>query len=155
MYEMLANQYFLARNFTGALAIFEKLVTSRKVTREVHKKLIICYTETNQLDKALLYFNKLIKKDITLIVNTDIEDEDCPCMEIIEKVHQNPQKYENDFNINLALGILWLYCSIENSLSYLQKAAEMADGKQTMFSELLEDSINIINIYKNTITKRG
>ena len=48
----------------------------------------------------------------------------------------------------MSLGILWLYCDIQNSIYYLNKAKNISDC-----DENLQEIINIITNYSKNINK--
>lgn len=127
MSEMLANHYFLVRNYNEATILYEQLNEEKKASKKIRKKLIICYVVTKQIDKALDEFVSLIEEDINYIIETDMNNEDCPCYEIIPDIKTNKIIF-NQFEKEIALGILWLYCEIQNSLmhfkTYLSKNKE-------------------------------
>ncbi|MFA8344395.1 MAG: tol-pal system YbgF family protein [Rhodothermaceae bacterium] len=121
MSEMLANQYFMARNFISAESEYEKYVISKPDSLLAKKKLIICYTENGKIDKALKLFNDVISIQIQIITSTDLIKDDCPCPEIIKRIIEINDGAESA-DVLIQLGILWLYCNPETSLSYFEKA---------------------------------
>lgn len=135
MSEMLGNQYFMARNYLGAIEELEPLNNENKAVR---RKLIICYVQANQMDKALDYFYSLVKEDVRFIMDADPVFDDCPCPEIVTQFDESGA-FPNSTNSNLANGILWLYCDTNNSLKYLEKAKEDFPEK-----EQISKSIKII-----------
>jgi len=118
MSEMLGNQYFMIRKFAEAIPIFESVLEKDTSNISIVKKLILCYIYTNQLEKAFNYFSALVMMDISTISDTDLEKDDCPCKEIIEHVERISANYLNEESLNLALGMLWLYCNPKNSLKF-------------------------------------
>jgi len=120
MSEMLANHYFMIRNFNNAIELYERVVEKNGPTKSIQKKMIICYVKTNQIDKAAEEFSKLVENDVGFIINTDLVNDDCPCSELIYEL-------ENDFiNLSssereLALGIIWLYCDKNKSVEFLKE----------------------------------
>lgn len=121
MSEMLANQYFMARNFISAESEYEKCIISKPDSLLAKKKLIICYTENGKIDKALKLFNDVISIQIQIITSTDLIKDDCPCPEIIKRIIEINDGAESA-DVSIQLGILWLYCNPETSLSYFEKA---------------------------------
>lgn len=120
MNEMLGNQYFLARRFQDATNQFEKALLTNPSNTNVKKKLIICYLQVNEIRMATKIFEDLISEDISIILNSDPDKDDCPCLKMIselENFHSNLTENEK----NAALGILWLYCDIINSKKYFNK----------------------------------
>ena len=119
---MLANHYFLVRNFLSAKTIFENIVAKDSANKLAAKKLIVCYVTSGEIDKALNLFLSLIKSDIDFIINTDIKAGDCPCTDIISEIENQSSVFKNEVEKTSALGILWLYCSLEKSIEFFKKA---------------------------------
>lgn len=124
MSEMLANHYFQLRNFSLAERLYEKLNTNRAPNLRVLKKLIICQTQTQKIEKALIEFSELISIDISIILNSNIKEDDCPCNDLIFKIESGEIKYITDELTFIALGILWAYCNIKTSLNYFKMALD-------------------------------
>jgi tetratricopeptide (TPR) repeat protein len=142
MSEMLANHYFLIRNFSSAKSIYENILEKNLNNKAIKKKLIICYIITGEIDKALRLFTSLIQEDIDYIINTNPSSEDCPCPELISKVENEDKFLSKKADKLAALGMLWLYCSLEKSLEYF-KEAEIMYPNDKRFKE-----INLILINK-------
>lgn len=121
MSEMLANQYFMARNFISAENEYERYILSKPDNLLAKKKLIICYTENGKIDKALELFNSVITVQIQIITSTDLIKDDCPCPEIIKRIVEINTNIESP-DVLIQLGILWLYCNPDTSLTYFEKA---------------------------------
>jgi tetratricopeptide (TPR) repeat protein len=120
MSEMLANQYFMARKYDDAVPLFERLVSKNPQNLRVKKKLVICYTQTGQIERAVALVLELLRRSPRVILDTDIDSEDCPCPELTERMErrlQGTQPTVTDLN---QLGILYLYCDLEASLQYFQ-----------------------------------
>ena len=118
--EMLGNKYFLARNYKNAAKNFQHTLQTDPINKSVRKKLIICYTQTGQIQKAFENFYMLVKEDLNFIIETDIVADDCPCPELIEK-YGNVLPYEKDsFDMKLMLAMLWLYCDAKKSLEFFK-----------------------------------
>jgi len=133
---MLANHYFLNRNFISAKSIYESILDKDSTNKSIRKKLIICDVTTGEIDKALDLFLALIKTDIDFIINTKTDSEDCPCPYIISEIENQEKLFNNEIEITAALGILWLFCSLEKSIVYFKKA-EMTDPKEERFKEII------------------
>ena len=86
MSEMLANHYFLNRNFLSAKSIYESILEKDSTNKSIKKKLTVCYVTTGEVDDALRLFINQIKDDIDFVMNSDIKSDDCPCPEIISKI---------------------------------------------------------------------
>ena len=109
MFEMLGNQLFLVRNYSRAVEMLEKGLWNDPKNKYIRRKLIICYTQIGEINKALDNFLWLIKKDIHFIIDIDPIADDCPCSELVfdseAKLHENPKS----INLLIISGILWLY----------------------------------------------
>ena len=142
MHKMLANQYFITRNYPAAVKELEFFLGSNPKDKSSRKKLIISYIQTQNVNKALVVFTDLIMEDINFIMDTDLTENYCPCPELIFE-------YENDFNkenisqVTLILGILWLYCNIKKSYEYFEKVLAVNPENKTV--------IKIINKLRTTI----
>lgn len=108
---MLGNQYFLTRNYQGALDAFLKAIKTQPASYEIRKKLVICYVSTNKVRKALNELLSIIGTNLQIITGTNIEKEDCPCQELISQFESNSIFEKDSFEHHTAFGILWLYCN--------------------------------------------
>jgi pentatricopeptide repeat protein len=122
MSEMLGNQYFLSRNFDKAMQHFEQVFKKEPENEKVQKKLVICYCEAGHVKDALEVFDKITANNIELIAETDIVSEDCPCPEILERMRWYEQVAANSLDFQCIMGMLNLYCSVEDSLVAFDKA---------------------------------
>ena len=95
MSEMLGNQYFMARKFAASVPEFEEALAKTRDTKMIRKKLIICYTQVGQIQRAFQLFHSLIKEDIEFIANTDVIADDCPCPELVTNLSQQEATPEN------------------------------------------------------------
>jgi len=119
---MLANHYFLVRNFYSAKSIYERILKNSPANKSIKKKLTICLLTTGEIDNALNLFLSQIKDDIDFLINTDIHSEDCPCPEIVSQIENQEKLFKTEIERITALGILWLYCSLEKSIEFFKKA---------------------------------
>ena len=118
--EMLGNQYFLARKYASAAGNFQQTLLDDPQNKSVRKKLIVCYTQTGEIRKALEVFKELVKEDVDFIINTDIKEDACPCSDLIQK-YGNVLPYDsNSVDVRIMLGILWLYCDTEKSNEFFK-----------------------------------
>lgn len=124
MSEMLANRYFIARKFDLALPVFEEELAKGNNDIAIKKKLIICYGALGQIDKAFELFFELVNKDPFVIINTDPYWDDCPCPEMIKHWEKTTGRKEFSPREYLILGMLYLYCDLDKSIEYLQKALD-------------------------------
>jgi tetratricopeptide (TPR) repeat protein len=119
--EMLGNKYFLARNYEDAAINFQHTLQFDPINKSIRKRLIICYTQIGQIQKAFDIFYSLVKEDIDFIINTDIVADDCPCPELTSK-YGGILAYENDsYDLKLMIGMLWLYCDAAKSLGFFKR----------------------------------
>ena len=125
MSEMLANHYFMIRDFAKAVHTYECLTIKPGISKAIRKKMIICYVRTFQIEKAFAEFNKLVEEDISFIIQTDLNSDDCPCPDIIAEIERDEIEYKNKYEKLVALGILWLYCDKKESLSHFIKAYQI------------------------------
>jgi tetratricopeptide (TPR) repeat protein len=119
--EMLGNKYFLARNYENAAINFQQTLIDDPINKSARKKLIICYSQIGQIQKAFENFYHLVKDDIDYVINTDLIADDCPCLELTEK-YGNVLPYESgSYDMKLMLAMLWLYCNTEKSLNFFKR----------------------------------
>ena len=114
---MLTNHHFLVGNYSDAAEEIENLQKHKNDNRLI-KKLIVCYTQLGKIDEAFSLFHSLIKEDINTIIDTGISEEYCPCPELIPKVERKEITYKNNYDRDLVLGMLWLYCDPKTSIKY-------------------------------------
>ena len=125
MSEMLGNQYFLARNYARAASeLFEALKSDAR-NKSIRRKLIICYTQIDEIRKALDTFISLIKEDLEFVIKTDPISDDCPCPELVFDMEQKLENNHKSMDFNLILGMLWLYCNEEKSAYYFNRVLQM------------------------------
>lgn len=125
MSEMLGNQYFLARNYARAASELNSALKSDIRSKPIRRKLIICYTQIDEIDKALDMFISLIKEDVDFVINTDPISDDCPCPELVYDMEQKWDNSKKSIDFNLILGMLWLYCNIEKSVYYFNRVLQI------------------------------
>lgn len=146
MSEMLANQYFMVRRFLDAEAVFENVLAQDPLNKLAKKKMIICLVHNGKIKKALDLFYKVISEDITIITNTNLKDDDCPCPEIIsrfEEIMEPELSFQSKLEI---LGMLWLYCDYYKSIQQFEKLKEF-NPKEPIYS-------NILKIYKDFVISK-
>ena len=148
MSEMLANQYFLVRNFISAKSIYESILEKDSTNKSIKKKLTICCITTGEVDNALSLFLSQIKDDIDFVIHTDIRSEDCPCPELISQIENEEKLFKNEIEKTIALGILWLYCSLEKSIDFFKKA-EVKNSNDNRIKEINSILINKLISNKN------
>ncbi len=140
MSEMLGNQYFLARNFTGAAKELEEALQYDPGNKGIRRKLIICLNEIGEIRRAFSYFISLVKDDADFIINTDPVDDDCPCPELVYEAERHLQNNDSSVDFLLRLGMLWLYCDPRESMRYFRQALSLApnDGEIKTILTLLK-----------------
>ena len=144
MSEMLGNHYFLSRNYAKAIDAFSKALGDN-YPDNILKKLIICHITQGNISIAKEYFFRIITKDPYIIINTNITDEDCPCPEIISYFEKNfyPATSLDDLT---SLGILWLYCDMNKSIDYFNRANQLYPKDSFTYNSL--NILNQINLKK-------
>ena len=143
---MLANQYFLVRRFSEAEKVFEKILSKDSNNKIAKKKLIICYINNGKIKEALNLFYDVISSDITVITNTNVANDDCPCPEIItkfDKINEPSMSYQTKLEI---MGMLWLYCDYYKSIQHFEKLKEF-NPNEKIYSDILK-------IYKDFILSK-
>lgn len=151
MSEMLANHYFLVRNFPSAKSLFEKILKNDNSNNKIKKKLIICCVITGDFNQALDLFISQIKNDINVILNTDINSEDCPCTDLIAQIENQDKFFSSEPDRLAGVGILWLYCNLEESVKYFSKLKVISPNDER-YSTILSILTNkMITTNKGTI----
>jgi tetratricopeptide (TPR) repeat protein len=145
MSEMLGNQYFIARNYPAAEIELEKCLEKYPESKPLRRKLIVCFTQTGKVKRALDMFTELIQEDIGFVTNADVEHDDCPCPEIVEEFEEKSTVGEYNLDNKIMLGILWLYCDTEKSLDYFRFADNKNPG-----NEKIQSCIRLIEKYIKT-----
>ncbi|MBI2419036.1 MAG: hypothetical protein HYV28_14285 [Ignavibacteriales bacterium] len=84
------------------------------------KKLIICYTQTNKTKLAVSLLKDTIQKNISSIIGSIRNEDDCPCMGLIGQIETGFVVYPDEIEKHTVLGILWLYCDIVTSIQYFK-----------------------------------
>jgi tetratricopeptide (TPR) repeat protein len=125
MSEMLGNQYFLARNYARAASELYNALKADPKNKAIRRKLIICYSQIDEISKALDMFISLIKEDLYFIINTDPISDDCPCPELVYDMEQKLENNQKSLDFYLILGILWLYCNVEKSIYYFKQVLKI------------------------------
>ncbi len=107
------------------LKIYKDALNNDPLSKPIRKKLIICYSQIGEIQKALSIFYNLILEDIDCIINTDPVGDDCPCPELVIHYGAVLPYEENSTDLKIMLGMLWLYCDVNKSLSFFKSAAKM------------------------------
>lgn len=146
MSEMLANQYFLVRRYSEAEKVFEEIISDNPDNNFAKKKLIICYVHNEKIKKALSLFYEIIKEDITIITNTNVVDDDCPCPEIISKFENINEPEMTNQSKSEILGMLWLYCDYYKSIQQFEKLKE-SNPSEPIYT-------NILKVYRDFVVSK-
>jgi len=142
---MLGNQFFLARKYSQAAENLEIALSKNHKNKAIQRKLIICYTQIGQIEKAFENFQNLIAKDIDYIIKTDPRDNDCPCSELVFKMEKMLSTNQSSLDYHLILGMLYLYCNVQKSRQYFQSACTL-DPKDIRIHSILKR----LNEYEKT-----
>jgi tetratricopeptide (TPR) repeat protein len=145
---MLGNKYFLARNYQGAAQNLQYVLSQNPINKGARKKIVICYTQIGEIEKAFENFYALVKEDINFIINTDPVADDCPCPELVEKYAKVLPYEDNSSDMKLILGMLWLYCDVDKSLELFRDIA--ANTKDFRIREVF----SLIGQNKKSINKK-
>jgi tetratricopeptide (TPR) repeat protein len=122
MNEMLGNQYFMARNYLEAANTFQNVIEEEPDNINAKKKLIIALSQIGKYSKSLDLFLELIKENVDFILNTDPRKDDCPCAELVNNLEVFTKYGDQSLTTYQTLGTLWLYCDINKSVEYFEKA---------------------------------
>jgi len=149
--EMLGNQYFLAKKYASAAGNFVQTLLEDPQNKAVRKKLIICYTQTGDIKKALDVFLELITEDMDFVTNTDLKEDACPCPELIAKYGTVLPYENNSTDLRIMLSILWLYCDAEKSFEFFKSLHDenIENEKISSVVKILENQL--INRKQNNI----
>ncbi len=151
MNEMLANHYFLTGNFSNALLEFEKIVVEDPTQKCFTRKLMICYLQTENYEKALNLFNEMIYENINYFIENDDLNESCPCKELIIKIESNKNYITNSESL-IKLGVLWAYFDLPTSFEMFRKAFVINTTDQKLKQTL---QIYRENLQPKTIIKQS
>ena len=119
MSEMLANNYFIVRDYAKAREVFLQLPEPVRDDCRVLKKLILCEIFLSQPYKALHYLLTILRRDPAIIIKIDIDTEDCPCRDLIIELEERAGYSDGDERSILSLAMLWLYCNLQRAMEYL------------------------------------
>ena len=133
---MLGNLYFMARKYPEAAGALEKALTDDKKNKGIRRKLIICYSQIGQTQKAIEIFLSLVKEDVDFIINTDPVADDCPCPELVYDMERKLANNQNSLDFTMILAIYWLYCNLDKSIMYFERARDLAPDDQYIKSVL-------------------
>jgi tetratricopeptide (TPR) repeat protein len=132
----------MARKYYEAQFELEETLYKVPNSKPIKKKLIVCYTQTGKINKALDFFYDLLSEDVDIIANTDPVLDDCPCYELVEEIEKLNIYEENSRDFYVLQGIIWSYCDIEKALNFFE-AAKSIDPKDSR----IHGAIKRINEY--------
>ncbi|MGE5498513.1 MAG: tetratricopeptide repeat protein [Syntrophothermus sp.] len=150
MSEMLANHYFMVRNYLSAQEEYEAVLSKMPDNKNARKRLVICYTQTGRVKQAIQLFNELIAVDINFIIDTNPVRDDCPCPELIEKIEARKGINTDTVDFNLIMGIIWLYCDAARSIEFFLHARELSPDDIS-----IDTAINAIHDYLDSRNLAG
>lgn len=151
MSEMLANQFFMIRDYAGAARTLEIFLKDHPQNKAARRKIIVCYSQTGEVEKAMDCFHSLIREDVDFIIKTDPELDDCPCPEIVDEMEKGLAQQIPSRDTYLILGMLWLYCDIAKSIYYFRLAHNMDRHHKTANSILAIITSRYRQLYGNSI----
>ena len=139
MSEMLGNRYFIARQFDKAMSYLEAALRENASSDKIKKKLIICYIQGGQTDRAFALFFELVSKNPRIISDTDVFYDDCPCFELLPSWQEKMNEAGDKSELVNILAMLYLYCDVKKSIAYFTKSMELNGGPpeiQTILEKL-------------------
>ena len=146
MSEMLGNYFFLNQNYQSACSELENALKDDPSNNAIQRKLILCYIKLGYFVDGYSLFYKLINSDIDSIVHCYFRENPCPCLEIIKEFNDLHFDFVSEKYYFISLGILWLYCDIDRSIFFFNKAKY-----DTETDNKLEHVINIISNYAESL----
>ncbi len=124
----------MVRNFLSAVNEFEIAMKEHPNNDKIKKKLIVSYTQVGKVQKALDLFYFISQKDLSIIFNTDVIQDDCPCPELIPLIETKEKLNENSFDFYITLAILWAFCDKYKSYEYFKKAKSISSKNEKLDS---------------------
>ena len=146
MSEMLGNYFFLNQNYKSACEELENALKDDPSNNTIQRKLLLCYIKLGYIMDGYNLFCSIVKSNLDSIVHCCYKENPCPCLELIREFSNSKLESIEDKYYNMSLGILWLYCDIQNSIYYLNKAKIFCDS-----DDKLNEIINIITNYSKSI----
>ena len=150
MSEMLGNYFFINHNYQSACYELENALKDDPSNNAIQRKLILCYIKLGAVIEGYYLFHKLVKTNIECIVHCYFKENPCPCLDLIKEFSDSNYDSISESYNNISLGILWLYCDIDRSLFYLNKAnIESSDDDK------LTKIINLISNYAKKMSTKN
>ncbi len=122
---MLANRYFLDRDYLHALPLLEAALSEAPHSSSIRKKLIVTDIVLSRLSEALDLLEQAVEEDPRSIIDTRADDEECPCPDLSRALEKRLPYATDPYPVLLSLGMLELYCSLDRSRTYLAQAARL------------------------------
>lgn len=123
MNEMLGNYYFIINNYEEAAKEYEIAFSKNPKNYLIAQRLIMCYLKLNNIYKATDLFEQLINKNKTQTNDRFLDEENCPCKELIF-FFEHQKNNLSDVERETALGILWYYCDKRVSKKYFNNLSK-------------------------------
>lgn len=150
MSEMLGNYYFLSQNYQSACIELENALKDDPSNNSIQRKLILCYIKLGYFTDGYSLFQEVLKTNIDSIVHCYYRENPCPCLEIIKEFNDLHFDFVSEKYYYLTLGILWLYCDIDRSIFFFNKAK--FDNEK---DDKLEEIINRISKYAEKLLEKN
>jgi len=125
---MLGNRYFLARQFDKAIPCLEEALQRNPNGHKIKKKLVVCYIEVGQVERAFNYFHTLVHLDPHIIIDTDPYYDDCPCCELIPIWENKHEQGAGTVDVLKILGMLYLYCNVDKAIEFFNEVIQQVEN---------------------------
>ncbi len=139
MKRMLANQYYMARDFRRAIPLLKKALERYPGDLSLLSKLVISYVAEQKLKKALPHLRILLSRLPPGYFSSISVDENCPCPDLIERWRQDPPANLSREELYVSLAILELFCGGKNVVNYLRAAKAVAQDW-----DIVDDLLNYV-----------
>jgi tetratricopeptide (TPR) repeat protein len=140
MNEMLANQYFIAERFKDACEKYKEVLKVNPTNTQVKKKLILCYIQIGKVQDAFELFLEIITTNINTIIENEKNIYNQPCKKMIYELEHLPSDL-NETDKMLVLGMLWMYCDINQAIQYFRKLIT-ENPNDLIFKKVLNKLLN-------------
>lgn len=129
---MLGNRYFLDRDYARAIPLLEAAVADDPGNFGARKKLVISYLQVGELDRSLGSFEEILRQDPRIIIDTDPEEEDCPCPALCAALEKRLPWSSDPFPALVGLAVLEAYCDLPKALRYLRRAIALRPAEERL-----------------------
>lgn len=120
MSEMIGNYFFQTHSYLRAVPVLEEIVAREPANPRALKRLVIAYLETGRLRDGYQIYQRIMRTNPRIILDTDPEAEDCPCPELVDAIGQGQRQFDDPANRLLILGIYSSYCNRRAARSYFE-----------------------------------